>query len=152
MSVLADELFIVLYLMIAGCLWWRPLGNAIPKKYGLAAFDFLTQRLEDEGVIRLHAAARVTLAGWVERLHLDVGDGFPEKVTAFRKGMAVHGRYQLPCPACGSPVQRIVHASTEVNYCATCQTNGRLLADRAMSKLLSDWPWTFEEWKERRLI
>ena len=236
--VLTDELFIVLHLMIAGRLWWRPLGNAIPKKRGLAAFDFpngslllteagstkrasihlvrgetalhahdrggleildtdlaafriallrenhtlkraltdprlfsgvgnaysdeilhaarlsplqLTRRLEDEEVARLHSAARETLARWIERLHSDVGDGFPEKVTAFPDGMAVHGRYLQPCPACGSPVQWIVYASTEVNYCATCQTDGRLLADRAMSKLLkSDWPRTLEEWEERR--
>ena len=152
MFVSADELFIVFHLMIAGRRLWRPLGDAIPKKRGPAAFDFLTQRLEDEEVARLHAAARDTLAGWVERLHLDVGDGFPEKVTAFRKGMAVHGRYQQRCLAYDSPVQRIVYSSTEVNYCAACQTNGRLLA-RAMSKLLrSNSPRTLEEWEERRLI
>ena len=234
----ADELFVVVHLMIAGRLRWRPPGEPIPKRRGLAAFDFangslvlteagstkraslhvvkgeadlsahdrgglevldadlpafraalmsenhtvkraltdprlfsgignaysdeilhaarlsplkLTQRLEEDEVARLHAVTRDTLATWVARLHHEVGDGFPDKVTAFRDGMAVHGRYGQPCPTCGSAVQRIVYASTEVNYCASCQTGGRLLADRAMSRLLKgDWPRTVEEWEDRR--
>jgi formamidopyrimidine-DNA glycosylase len=88
---------------------------------------------------------------WIERLRQQAGEGFPEKVTAFRDGMAVHGRYGAPCPVCGSPVQRIVYAANEANYCARCQTNGRLLADRALSRLLKgDWPRTLEELEERR--
>ena len=91
------------------------------------------------------------LAEWTERLRQQVGDGFPEKVTAFRPEMAVHGRYKAPCPDCGSPVQRIVYASRETNYCATCQTGGRVLADRALSRLLKqDWPRSIEAWEERR--
>ena len=83
---------------------------------------------------------------WTERLRTEAGDGFPEKVTAFRPGMAVHGRYRQPCPDCGSPVQRIRYAENEVNYCATCQTGGRLLADRALSRLLrEDWPRSIDE-------
>jgi len=82
----------------------------------------------------------------------EAGTGFPEHVTAFRDGMAVHGRYRQPCPICGNPVQRIVHAENETNYCATCQTNGKLLADRAFSRLLkTDWPKTIEEWEEARV-
>jgi formamidopyrimidine-DNA glycosylase len=105
-----------------------------------------TGRLSPEEIERLHAATRGTLLEWLERLRAEVGDGFPEKVTAFREGMAVHGRYRKPCPDCGSPVQRIVYAQTETNYCATCQTGGRLLADRALSRLLrDDWPRTPEE-------
>jgi formamidopyrimidine-DNA glycosylase len=110
----------------------------------------LTQRLSEEEVARLFDAVRATLAEWTERLRAEVGDGFPEKVTAFREGMAVHGRFGEPCPVCGSPVQRIVHAENESNYCATCQTGGRLLADRALSRLLrADWPRTLEELEER---
>ncbi len=110
----------------------------------------LTQRLNDEQVERLFIATIQTLSDWVERLRTEVGDGFPEKVTAFRTGMAVHGRYRQPCPTCGSAIQRIVYLSNEVNYCPRCQTNGRLLADRAMSRLLkSDWPKTLEAWEER---
>jgi formamidopyrimidine-DNA glycosylase len=110
----------------------------------------LTQRLSDEEAARLFDAVRATLAEWTARLRAEVGDGFPEKVTAFREGMAVHGRFGEPCPACGSPVQRIVHAENESNYCATCQTGGRLLADRALSRLLrADWPRTLEELEER---
>jgi formamidopyrimidine-DNA glycosylase len=87
----------------------------------------------------------------MSRLREEVGESFPEKVTAFREGMAVHGRYRQPCPDCGSPVQRIVYASNETNYCATCQTGGRLLADRALSRLLhADWPRTLEELEQRR--
>jgi formamidopyrimidine-DNA glycosylase len=110
----------------------------------------LSQRLSDEEAARLFDAARATLAEWTARLRAEVGEGFPEKVTAFRGGMAVHGRFGEPCPACGSPVQRIVHAENESNYCATCQTGGRLLADRALSRLLrADWPRTLEELEER---
>ena len=93
-------------------------------------------------------ATRATLRQWTERLRNEVGDGFPEKVTAFRDGMAVHGRYRQPCPVCASPVQRIRYASNETNYCATCQTGGKLLADRALWRLLKkDWPKTLEEWE-----
>ena len=230
---LAGDLFLVLHLMIAGRLRWRERGKAIPKKLGLAAFDFssgtllmteagsikraalhlaagkaglqahdrgglepleadlaafraaltrenhtlkrsltdprlfsgignaysdeilhaaglsplaLTQRLTDAEIDRLHAATQQTLRDWTGRLQREAGDGFPEKVTAFRDGMAVHGRYGKPCPACGGPVQRIVYASNESNYCPACQTGGRLLADRALSRLLKrDWPKTLEE-------
>ena len=230
---LAGDLFLVLHLMIAGRLRWRERGKAIPKKLGLAAFDFqsgtllmteagsikraalhlaagkaglqahdrgglepleadlaafraaltrenhtlkrsltdprlfsgignaysdeilhaaglsplaLTQRLADAEIARLHAATQNTLRDWTGRLRLEAGDGFPEKVTAFRDGMAVHGRYGKPCPTCGGPVQRIVYASNESNYCPACQTGGRLLADRALSRLLKrDWPRTLEE-------
>jgi formamidopyrimidine-DNA glycosylase len=87
-----------------------------------------------------------TLRAWTDRLRAEAGDRFPEKVTAFRDGMAVHGRFGKPCPACGAPVQRIVYADNESNYCARCQTGGRLLADRAMSRLLhDDWPRRLEE-------
>jgi formamidopyrimidine-DNA glycosylase len=111
----------------------------------------LTRSLEAAEIARLHDAARETLTRWVERLRAEVGDGFPEKVTAFREGMAVHGRYREPCPDCGSPVQRIVYAETESNYCASCQTGGRLLADRALSRLLrKDWPRTLDELERRR--
>jgi formamidopyrimidine-DNA glycosylase len=100
----------------------------------------LTRRLTPADVERLHRAARDTLAHWLDRLRRET-EGFPEKVTAFRPGMAVHGRYGQPCPDCGAPVQRIVHADNETNYCARCQTGGRLLADRALSRLLrKDWP------------
>ena len=226
------DLFLVLHLMIAGRLRWRPAGAAVPKKLGLAAFDFaggtllmteagsikraalhvasgraglqahdrggldvlgadlpafraaltrenhtlkrsltdprlfsgignaysdeilhaaqlsplaLTSRLDDGAVARLHAAARATLRDWTARLRREAGEGFPERVTAFHPAMAVHGRYGRPCPTCGGPVQRIVYASNESNYCPACQTGGRLLADRAMSRLLGrDWPRTLE--------
>jgi formamidopyrimidine-DNA glycosylase len=106
----------------------------------------LTSRLTDEDIARLYAATRTTLTAWIERLQQETGDGFPEKVTAFRNGMAVHGRYGQPCPDCGSPVQRIRYADNETNYCARCQTGGRLLADRAMSRLLKqDWPRSIDE-------
>ncbi|MCZ6598260.1 MAG: formamidopyrimidine-DNA glycosylase [Planctomycetota bacterium] len=227
------ELHLVFHLMIAGRFRWREKGADIPKRRGLAAFDFtpgclllteagtkkraslhavqgeealrehdpggidvlkagletfrerllsenhtlkrslcaprlfsgignaysdeilhrarlspikLTSRLADEEVERLHRATRETLLDWIERLTAEVGDGFPEKVTAFRAGMAVHGRFREPCPECGSPVQRIVHAESETNYCAECQTGGKILADRALSKLLkTSWPRTLEE-------
>ena len=110
-----------------------------------------TQAIEDDDVARLFDAVRTTLLGWSARLREETGDGFPEKVTAFREGLAVHGRYGQPCPACGSPVQRVVYAANEANYCATCQTGGRLLADRSLSRLLrEDWPRTLEELERRR--
>ena len=235
---LEDELFVLLHLMIAGRLHWRPTGAKTPGKIGLAAFDFstgtlvlteagtkrraslhlvrgqaaleehdpgglevretnlpafsaalraeshtikrvltdpgvfsgignaysdeilhaarlspvrLTPKLTDEEIARLFEATRRTLAQWTERLSRDAAERFPEHVTAFREGMAVHGRFGQPCPACGAPIQRIVHAENEINYCARCQTGGRLLADRALSRLLKqDWPKTLEEMEERR--
>jgi formamidopyrimidine-DNA glycosylase len=111
----------------------------------------LTSRLTDEEVERLRTATLATLRLWTERLRQEVGDGFPDKVTAFRQGMAVHGRFQQPCPVCGSPVQRIRYADNECNYCAVCQCGGRLLADRGLSTLLKkDWPKTLAELEERR--
>jgi formamidopyrimidine-DNA glycosylase len=233
---LDDEHFLLIHLMIAGRLHWKPAGDAIPKRRGLAALDFpngtlilteaskkrragiwavrgrdalrahdrggievldadpgafaaalrrenhtlkraltdprlfsgignaysdeilhaarasplqLTARLDDAEVERLYHATRATLTGWIERLRADAGDGFPERVTAFREGMAVHGRYRQPCPVCGAPVQRIRHADNEANYCARCQTGGRVLADRSLSRLLrEDWPRSLEEWEE----
>jgi len=230
---LEGELFLVFHLMIAGRLRWRPRGAPIPRKVGLAAFEFssgtllvteassrkraslhvvagedglraldpggievlasdlaafraallaenhtlkralsdprlfsgignaysdeilhrarlspvkLTRQLDDDESARLLAATRATLQEWTERLRAEAGDGFPEKVTAFRDGMAVHGRYRKPCPDCGSPVQRIVYAENETNYCARCQTGGVLLADRSLSRLLKDdWPRSLEE-------
>lgn len=110
-----------------------------------------TGALSDEELRRLYEATRTTLTRWIERLQHDAGEAFPEKVTAFRAGMAVHGRYREPCPDCGGPVQRIVYAANESNYCPTCQTGGRLLADRALSRLLrEDWPRTLEELERRR--
>lgn len=110
-----------------------------------------TASLTDEDVRRLHQATCHTLARWTSRLQEEAGDEFPEKVTAFHEGMAVHGRYRQPCPACGSPVQRVVYAASEANYCVTCQTGGRLLADRSLSRLLrEDWPRTLEELEHRR--
>jgi formamidopyrimidine-DNA glycosylase len=111
----------------------------------------LTSKLSDEEMARLHEAVRSTLTEWIQRLQTEVGSEFPSKVTAFRPEMAVHGRYGQPCPVCGSPVQRIVYAENECNYCATCQTEGRLLADRALSRLLrDDWPKSLEDWELRR--
>ena len=111
----------------------------------------LTAQLTEEESARLYAAAKETLTEWIDRLRNEVGDGFPEKVTAFREGMAVHGRFGKPCPVCGSRVQRIVYAENETNYCPRCQTGGKLLADRALSRLLkNDWPKTAEELEERR--
>ncbi|MFQ5699608.1 MAG: DNA-formamidopyrimidine glycosylase family protein [Myxococcota bacterium] len=235
---LEAELFCVLHLMIAGRLRWRARGARIPRRGGLAAFEFehgtlllseasprkraslhlvqgsrelgahdpggadpfaidarefarilrrenhtlkrsltdphllsgignaysdeilhaarlsplaLTQHLDDAELERLFRATRETLARWTARLRAEVGEGFPEKVTAFRPGMAVHGRYRQPCPECGSPVQRIVYAQNEVHYCARCQNEGRLLADRALSRLLRrDWPRSLEELQELR--
>jgi formamidopyrimidine-DNA glycosylase len=111
----------------------------------------LTSRLTDDELGSLFEATRAVLGEWTKRLRAEVGDGFPEKVTAFHPGMAVHGRYREPCPDCGSPVQRIVRQEHETNYCPTCQTGGRLLADRALSQLLKrDWPRTLEELELRR--
>jgi formamidopyrimidine-DNA glycosylase len=231
-------LFLALHLMISGRLHWKPAGAPIPKRTGLAAFDFapgtllLTEastkqraalhllrdaaalaaldaggieplsmsaealaetlaredhtlkraltdprlfagignaysdeilhrsrlspfkrsaRLDASERAQLHAAIVGVLTEWRDRLAAEQGDRFPEKVTAFRPGMAVHGRYRQPCPDCGAPVQRVVYAENEMNYCARCQTNGRLLADRALSRLLrDDWPKTLEELEERR--
>ena len=106
----------------------------------------LTSRLSPEEWSRLYAATRATLQLWIDRLGAEAAKAFPEKVTAFRKEMAVHGRYGLPCPRCGEPVQRIRYADNETNYCAQCQTGGKVLADRALSRLLgADWPRTLDE-------
>ncbi len=230
---LENELRLVLHLMIAGRLHWKPPGSAVPRKNGLAAFDFqrgtltlteagskkraslhlvrgmtalgdldpggidvlatsdaefartlrsanhtlkraltdphlfsgignaysdeilhaarlsplqLTRNLSDEEVRRLHDATRAVLQEWIGRLRDEAKGDFPEHVTAFRDGMAVHGRFGRPCPVCGAPVQRIVYAENEANYCARCQTEGRLLADRALSRLLrEDWPKRLDE-------
>ena len=108
----------------------------------------LTSRLTEDEIARLYEAVKSTLKEWIERLRTETGSDFPSKVTAFRPEMAVHGRYGQPCPVCGSPVQRIVYAENECNYCATCQTEGRLLADRALSRLLKqDWPRSLDEWE-----
>jgi formamidopyrimidine-DNA glycosylase len=235
---LEGGLFLALHLMISGRLHWKPAGAPIPKRTGLAAFDFapgtllLTEastkqraalhllrdaaalaaldaggieplsmsaealaetlaredhtlkraltdprlfagignaysdeilhrarlspfkrsaRLDASERAQLHAAIVGVLTEWRDRLAAEQGDRFPEKVTAFRPGMAVHGRYRQPCPVCGAPVQRVVYAENEMNYCARCQTGGRLLADRALSRLLrDDWPKTLEELEERR--
>jgi formamidopyrimidine-DNA glycosylase len=234
---LDGEIFVVIHLMIAGRLHWRPAGTRPPGRVGLAALDFpdgtltlteagtkrrasinlvrgesmlsaldpggldvlratpagfraallrerhtlkrsltdprlldgignayadeilhrarlspvrMTDQLTDPERDRLLAAARAVLTEWAERLSAAARLEFPEKVTAFREGMAVHGRHGQPCPDCGAPVQRIVHAENETNYCAACQTGGRLLADRALSRLLrQDWPRTLEELEER---
>ncbi len=110
-----------------------------------------TQTVDDAQLRQLYEATRRVLTDWTARLVAEAGDSFPEKVTAFRDGMAVHGRYGKPCPVCGAPVQRIVYAANEANYCATCQTDGRLLADRSLSRLLrDDWPRTLEDLERRR--
>ncbi|MCK5941222.1 MAG: formamidopyrimidine-DNA glycosylase, partial [Planctomycetes bacterium] len=110
-----------------------------------------TSRLDDQRVERLRTAIVAVLTEWTERLRREAGDGWPKKVTAFRDGMAVHGRYREPCPDCGSPIQRIRYADNECNYCATCQCDGKLLADRGLSQLLrKDWPKTLAELEERR--
>jgi formamidopyrimidine-DNA glycosylase len=106
----------------------------------------LTRSLSDAELMRLFDAVRATLTWWIDRLRAQTGAGFPEKVTAFHEDMAVHGRFRKPCPVCGRPVQRIVYAENECNYCATCQTGGRLLADRSLSRLLkSDWPRSIDD-------
>jgi formamidopyrimidine-DNA glycosylase len=108
-----------------------------------------THQLEPEEITRLHAAVQDTLRTWIERLQVRAGDAFPEKVTAFVDGMATHGRYGQPCPRCGTPIQRLVYAQNEANYCPTCQTVGSLLADRALSRLLrEDWPKSLDELDE----
>jgi formamidopyrimidine-DNA glycosylase len=235
---LETDLFLVLHLMIAGRLKWKPAGAPIPGKVGLASFDFPngalllteastrkraslhvvmgeealrefqrggievdaasldifrealvrenhtvkraltdprlfsgignaysdeilhaarlspvkhTTKLTEEEVARLYDATKRTLELWTNTLRDESKDGFPEKVTAFREGMAVHGKYGKPCPVCGAPVQRIVYADNETNYCARCQTGGKVLADRALSRLLhEDWPRTLEELEEIR--
>jgi len=235
---LEGDLFLVIHLMIAGRLHWKPAGAKVPGKVGLAAFDFSTgtltlteagtkkraaihlipgeqalagldpggleplactaeelsaaitrenhtlkraltdphilsgignaysdeilhtarlspvrqtRALSDGEHARLFEAIRATLYDWIVRLRHSSGGDFPEGVTAFRPEMAVHGRYGRPCPECGAPVQRIRHADNETNYCAKCQTGGKLLADRALSRLLrADWPRTLEEMEERR--
>ena len=237
---LEDDLFLVLHLMVAGRLHWRPVGARLGGKVSLAAFDFergtlvlteagtkrraalylvrgegglqehergglevleadseefhaaltgenhtlkraltdprlisgignaysdeilhrarlsplqLTQRLTRDEVRRVHEAARAVLREWIVRLERAAGGGFPENVTAFRAEMSVHGRYGQACPVCGAPVQRIVYAENECNYCAGCQTGGRLLADRALSRLLrDDWPRTLAELEEKRAV
>jgi len=108
-------------------------------------------RLDAGELERLHSATRAVLTAWTARIREDYKDGFPERVTAFREGMAVHGRYGKPCPVCGTLVQRIVYADNETNYCPTCQTEGKLLADRSLSRLLGkDWPKSMEELEEKR--
>ena len=230
--------FIVIHLMIAGRLRWKPRGERLPAKVGLAAFDFpdgtlvfteaspkkraslhivagraglaefdrggldvfsataaafaerlrserhtikraltdptlfdgignaysdeilhaaklspfrMTSSITDAEIAALHEACIATLNLWTQRMRDEVGDGFPDKVTAFRPEMAVHGKYGQPCPVCGTKVQRIVYADNEANYCPTCQTEGRLLADRSLSRLLKeDWPRSLEELEERK--
>jgi formamidopyrimidine-DNA glycosylase len=129
------------------------IGNAysdeILHRAGLSPLK-LTRGLSDEETARLHRAVQTVLQEWTQRLRAETGEGFPEKVTAFREGMAVHGRYRQPCPTCGTPVQRIRYAENETNYCPNCQTEGRLLADRGLSRLLKeDWPRSLEELDER---
>jgi formamidopyrimidine-DNA glycosylase len=110
----------------------------------------VTAQVTEEESARLYEAIRAVLTEWTDRLRAEAGDDFPEKVTAFRAGMAVHGRYKQPCSVCGSPVQRIVYAENEANYCARCQTGGKLLADRALSRLLKDdWPRTLDELEQK---
>ncbi len=129
------------------------IGNAysdeILHRAGLSPVQ-LSTNLSDQAVCRLHDACTAVLSEWTERLRAEVGDGFPDKVTAFRDEMAVHGKYRQPCPSCATPIQRIVKAENEVNYCPTCQTGGKLLADRALSRLLkTDWPRSLAELDER---
>jgi formamidopyrimidine-DNA glycosylase len=233
-----EELFLVLHLMIAGRLHWKPADAKLPARIGLAAFRFaqatltlteagtkkraslhvvrgrpalaehdpgglevlgcsrdafaaaltrenhtlkraltdprlfsgignaysdeilhaaqlspltLTSRLGNAETTRLFEATQQTLTDWIQHVRAEAGDGFPEHVTAFREGMAVHGRFGQPCPRCGSKVQRIVYAENETNYCPRCQTGGKVLADRSLSRLLKDdWPRTLEELEERR--
>ncbi|MFL5342784.1 MAG: Fpg/Nei family DNA glycosylase [Gemmataceae bacterium] len=111
----------------------------------------LTQKLSDAEVSRLFAAVKTTLRDWLDRLRREAGDDFPEHVTAFRPDFAVHGRFGQPCPVCGAPVQRIRYAENETNYCPGCQTGGKVLADRSLSRLLKDdWPRSIDEWEEMR--
>ncbi len=129
--------------------WFSGIGNAYSDEILWAAKlspITLTQKMSDEQSAQLYSATRTTLTEWIGRLRAETGDKFPEKVTAFRPEMAVHGKYKQPCPRCGSRIQRIAYASNETNYCARCQTAGKLLADRAFSRLLrADWPHTLEE-------
>ncbi len=130
------------------------IGNAysdeILHRAGLSPLTWTT-RLSEADMTRLYKATRATLAEWTARLRAEVGDGFPEKVTAFRPGMAVHGRFGQPCPVCGTAIQRIRYADNETNYCPRCQTNGTVLADRSLSRLLKDdWPRTIEELEGQR--
>lgn len=129
--------------------WFSGIGNAYSDEILWAAKmspTTLTQKMSDEQVARLFEAARTTLTEWIARLRAETGAKFPEKVTAFRPEMAVHGKYKHACPRCGSKIQRIKYAANETNYCAACQTGGKLLADRAFSRLLrEDWPRTLEE-------
>ena len=130
------------------------IGNAysdeILHRAGLSPF-LLTKNITDEQVERLYEATREILIEWTERLREEAGEGFPGRVTSFRKEMAVHGRYGEPCPDCGTPVQRIRYATRETNYCPQCQTGGKLLADRSLSRLLKkDWPRTIEELEGHR--
>ena len=114
-------------------------------------YNALEPHIDEATMRRLHEATQETLQSWLERLRQEAGSEFPEKVTAFREEMAVHGRHGKPCPDCGKAVQRIVYAQNECNYCASCQTGGKLLADRALSQLLKkDWPKTVEELECRR--
>ncbi|HET9992000.1 MAG TPA: DNA-formamidopyrimidine glycosylase family protein [Kofleriaceae bacterium] len=111
----------------------------------------MTSALDDAEIEALHTACKTQLVLWTDRLRAEVGDGFPDKVTAFRPEMAVHGKYGEPCPRCGTKVQRIVYADNEANYCPTCQTDGKLLADRSLSRLLKDdWPKTLEELEDKK--
>jgi formamidopyrimidine-DNA glycosylase len=108
----------------------------------------LSSRISDKQLLQLYDAMRTTLVEWTDRLRAEAGDSFPETVTAFHAGMAVHGRFKQPCPVCGAPVQRIRYAENETNYCARCQTGGRVLADRSLSRLLKDdWPRNIDEWE-----
>jgi formamidopyrimidine-DNA glycosylase len=110
-----------------------------------------TQSLSADEIRHVYEATCVTLRRWIDALQAETGEEFPDKVTAFREQMAVHGRYGKPCPDCGSPVQRVVYAANEANYCATCQTGGRLLADRSLSRLMKDdWPRTLDELERKR--
>jgi len=112
----------------------------------------LTRRLSDREIARLFEVAVQSLTEWTERLKAEAAGAFPEKVTAFHPGMAAHGKYDEPCPVCSTPIQRIVYAERETNYCPTCQTGGKLLADRALSRLLrADWPATLEEMEEMKV-
>jgi formamidopyrimidine-DNA glycosylase len=133
--------------------WFSGIGNAYSDEIFWAAKMSpitLTQKMKDEDIARLFEATRATLTEWISRLRAETGTEFPEKVTAFRAEMAVHGKYKQACPRCGSTIQRIAYASNETNYCATCQTGGKLLADRAFSRLLrEDWPRTLEELEMR---
>jgi formamidopyrimidine-DNA glycosylase len=109
-----------------------------------------THKLTDEEIVRLHRATLEVLREWIERLRAEAKESFPEKVTAFREGMAVHGRFRKPCPVCGTAVQRIAYADNETNYCPRCQTEGRILSDRSLARLLkSDWPKSIEELEEK---